>query len=113
MTAFHVALIILLVFTALGLACAVWASRAPREPGIGRRRRPPAGRQSHQPDPRYCRDLQRVYSREQLEAIARRPVQSGFESGAASSAGCGCPPACNPPMPSVPAGTRAAGGRHA
>jgi hypothetical protein len=34
-------------------------------------------------------------------------------SGGASSAGCGCPPACNPPMPSVPAATRAAGGRHA
>jgi hypothetical protein len=62
----HLVVCVFAVFTALGLACAVT---------IGRRRRPPAGRPSHRTDPRYCRDLQRVYSREQLEAIARRDVK--------------------------------------
>jgi hypothetical protein len=100
------------IFTALGLACAVWVSRLRREPGIGRRRDALAGLRPRQGEPRYCRDLQRIYSREQLETIARRPVQSDLESGGASRPDADVRRRAIPRMSPVPAGTRAAGGRH-
>jgi hypothetical protein len=105
MTALHVVIIILLVFTALGVACAV---------GIGRRRGSPVGPPSHPGcrSAQFCRDLERAYSRDQLEAIARRPVQSDSDSGGASRPDADARRCAIPPMPWVPAGTRAAGVRH-
>ena len=57
MIALKILLSIALVFTALGLACAVWASRLRREPELGRRRDTPA---------------KRPYSRAELDAITAR-----------------------------------------
>lgn len=74
MTALQFILSVLSVFTALGLACAIGASRPRCEPGIGRRRGSAADPLSHPfgDAPHLCRDLRRRYSREQLEEIARR-----------------------------------------
>lgn len=102
MSGLHIIFCILSAFTALGLACAV---------GIGRPRPPSADPLSHPLGdmPYLCRDLRRIYSPEQLEAIARRPIQSEHHSAGASQADAG---ARRFAIPSVPAGVRAAGGRH-
>lgn len=64
---------IVLVFIALGLVSAVMVSR-PREPRAGRRLNGPAGRPAFDPHFYPYGDMP-GFSREQLEAIARRPVE--------------------------------------
>lgn len=95
MTDLHIIISILSAFTAIGLACAVQ---------IGRHRPPPADPLSNPFDD----DLQRIYSREQLETIARRPVQSDLTSGDASRPDA----SARRFIPSEPAGARASGVQH-
>jgi hypothetical protein len=82
---FQIILAILIVFTAIALACAVRLWTAPtRGHGIGRRRPPPAD-----PFSRPFGDMP-GFTRAQLEEIARRPVEEHHDL---STAGCATPAA--------------------
>ncbi|WP_025036110.1 hypothetical protein [Bradyrhizobium sp. DOA9] len=66
MMAAKILISIALVFTALGLACAVWASRLAREPELGRRQRHPSAK------PYFDDKHPFGYTRAELDALTTR-----------------------------------------